>query len=348
MARILYAVAGDGFGHATRAHSVAERLLARGHDVQLLTSHKGRDYLLRYFPGRIHDVLGLLTIHREGHVRLFRTVTFNTAVALRAMRASNRSVLRLFDRLQPDLVVTDFEPFAPFWANRLGVPFLSLDNQHLLTHCRIDVPWSSAFDFLAAYLTVRLYYVRAKRYLITSFIDAPVIHQPATVLPPVLRPKLYTVRPRAGDFLLAYKGAGGENAALQDTLRGFDRMPVVAYGFGALGVRGGTTYKAIDPEGFLDDLAGCAGVIATAGHSLVCECLHLRKPLLLQPVAHQFEQIVNAYHVERMGVGLHRARIDVRGLEDFADRLDGFRAALDRLPEARLCRVIAAVERELP
>jgi uncharacterized protein (TIGR00661 family) len=41
--------------------------------------------------------------------------------------------------------------------------------------------------------------------------------------------------------------------------------------------------------------------LPTQGFSLVTEALHLGKPYLAVPVQHQFEQIFNAYWLDKMG-----------------------------------------------
>jgi len=348
MARILYAASGDGYGHAVRAHSVGLGLLSRGHEVRFLSSGKGRDYLRRQFDGRVHGVFGLNTVYIEGRAEPLRTVLQNARKALTGLRPSNRAVRELLQTFRPDLVITDFEPFSAFWAMRLGIPYVSLDNQHLLTHCRIDHPPGFARDLLAAYCTIRLYFASARRYLITSFIKAPIRYHPTTLVDPILRPKVYATPVRSGDFLLAYKGAGGSNDGMRAELERFDRVPIRAYGFGVTGRRGHIEHKPIDSDEFVEDLSSCAGVIASAGHSLVGECLHFRKPMLLIPIAQQYEQVLNARSIERMGAGRSVDRLTAAAMDEFLGGLDGFRDSMKDRPPARLEPVLDAIEAELP
>ena len=62
-------------------------------------------------------------------------------------------------------------------------------------------------------------------------------------------------------------------------------------------------FKKPSMDGFLHDLAGCKAIIANAGFSLVSEALYLGKPYLAVPVQHQFEQIFNAYFLDKEGYG---------------------------------------------
>lgn len=348
MARLLYALSGDGYGHAVRAHSVADGLIARGHELRFLTSGKGSSYLRQHYPGCVDDVFGLFTVYDEGVARPWPTLLQNARRAIRDLFPSNGAVKRLLREFRPDLVITDFEPFSAFWCRSLGVPFVSLDNQHLLTHCAVELPPGHRADFLTAYLTIRLYYGGARRYLITSFIPAPVRFQPATVVDPILRPQVYAQRPARGDFLLAYKGAGGENEDMRQAIESSTAMPIRAYGFGLAERRGHVEFKGIDADEFLRDLASCAGVISTAGHSLIGECLHLEKAMLLVPIAQQFEQLLNAWHVERMGLGMNVGRLSVAAMSQFVDRLAEFSAALAARPKASIEAVLTAIEGEIP
>lgn len=350
MARIIYGVSGDGYGHAVRAHSVGEGLIDRGHDVVFVGSHRSLGYLNRHFPNRVHETLGLRMTYHEGRVAVVQTVLQNAAKLIGSLGSSNRSLLQMLRSFRPEFIITDFEPFTAFWARQMGIPYISLDNQHLLTHCDLDHPTGYARDILNAYLTIRLYYGGAKRYLITSFIKAPVRYQPATLIDPVLRPKVYAKTPEKGDFLLAYKGAGGENNAMQRVLESYNRVPIRAYGFEMNGHRhtGRTEFKPFCPNEFLHDLATCAGVVSSAGHSLVCESLFFEKPMLLVPIVHQYEQHLNAHHVEKLGAGMAVRQLTSTALDEFMDRLGEFRGTLSGTPKAELDSVLDAVEQEIP
>jgi uncharacterized protein (TIGR00661 family) len=348
MGRILYAVQGEGLGHATRAHSVGAGLIERGHEVRFVSSRLATPYLREHFPDRVEDIFGFRLVFTDGRIRFGKTVARNTYEGVRDVWPTLRAVRRIFHEFQPDLLITDAEEFTPAVARFLGVPFVSVDNQHLLTHCDVDRPPGFALDYVNAYLVIRLFHAGARRYLISTFIDAPIRHQPATLVPPVLRKEVYKQAVRHGDYLVAYLGGSGEYDRMRRALELSSRMPIRAYGFGIEGEHGRVTYKATSANGFLKDLAGCAGVVASAGHSLVSESLYLDKPMLLVPIAGQFEQLLNAHYVERMGAGRAVANLTPQDIAEFADKLDTYRAAITDRPKASLAPVLDAIERELP
>ena len=64
------------------------------------------------------------------------------------------------------------------------------------------------------------------------------------------------------------------------------------------------------------------GVIASAGFSLISECMYLKKKMLLLPLAGQYEQIINAHYVQKLGLGISAGKLDEPVLARFLDELD--------------------------
>jgi uncharacterized protein (TIGR00661 family) len=347
MARIVYGVLGQGLGHATRAHTIGAALLARGHEVHFVSSDQATRYLAVHFPERVHDIFGLRIEFRRSRVATLATIRANVRRALRELPATNRKIQRLLRILRPELVMTDFEPFTAFWARRRGVPFIGLDNEHLLTHCRVERLAGHKFSRFQAYVTTRLMMSGARRYLITYFVPLPIVHQPAVVVPPVLRPEVYALTPRAGDYLLVYLSEGLDADALCRTLESWTTAPIRAYVAGRSGEEDHLSYRPRSLHGFLDDLAGCRGVLTSAGYSLMCECLHLRKPMLIVPAAGQYEQELNAHYMERWGYGMTAAAPTPEVLTAFWTRADALAARMSAAPRADVRRVIDLIEAEL-
>jgi uncharacterized protein (TIGR00661 family) len=110
------------------------------------------------------------------------------------------------------------------------------------------------------------------------------------------------------------------------------RCSFVAYGFGREGQDGNIVYKKPSLDGFLADLIAAKAIIANAGFSLVTEALHLGKPYLAIPVEHQFEQIFNAYWVEKAGYGAYWDELNKERVESFLYNLSHFREKLAGYP----------------
>ncbi len=63
------------------------------------------------------------------------------------------------------------------------------------------------------------------------------------------------------------------------------------------------------------------------------EALYLRKPYLAVPVEHQFEQIFNAYYLDKEGYGAYWDELTKERVESFLYNLPHFAEALSRYPK---------------
>src|SRR5208337_465601 len=87
-------------------------------------------------------------------------------------------------------------------------------------------------------------------------------------------------------------------------------------------------YKKPGFETFFDDLLHAQAIIANAGFSLVTEALQLGKPYLAVPVRNQFEQIFNAFWLDRMGYGAFWEELTKERVESFLFNIPQFREKL--------------------
>ena len=71
--------------------------------------------------------------------------------------------------------------------------------------------------------------------------------------------------------------------------------------------------------GFLQDLASCRAAAATTGFPLNSGCLHFRKPMLLVPLCRQYEQELNAHHVQALGRKARRRDFQTEQLREFLE-----------------------------
>src|SRR5205085_9164462 len=217
-------------------------------------------------------------------------------------------------------------------GHRLGLPVIAIDNQHCLTNARVSYPRRYMRDAAMAKLVTRLMTPRAHAYLTTSFFPAQIKRarrHDTFLFPPILRREVLQATPQRGEHLLVYVTSPAPQLAR--ALRAIP-FPVIAYGFGRQGRAGNIEFRQPTLPGFLRDLAGCRAVIANAGFSLVSEALHLGKPYLALPVRHQFEQLFNAYYVQKMGYGQYSEKLGPNNLADFLAALPRYTENLASYP----------------
>lgn len=314
MAKIIYGVAGEGYGHSTRSHVIAQRLLECGHELLLVGSNKSLVYLREHFGLHVQEVFGLQFEIADGRVAPWGTIKKNLRQYKHMRRVNETLFQEHLEPFRPDLVITDFEPFCARWARRKGVPLISIDNEHLLTHCRLDDGPADWWARLKAETVTRSYYWGARAYVVLSFFDVPVKKDSVMAVPPVVRQPVMDMRPTEGSHIVMYSTAGQAPDELAHMLNTFSGQEFHVYGYGRTDTLGSCIFKARSTEGFLADVAGSKGVVASAGFSLLSECMHFRKKLLVLPLDGQYEQMVNAEYVEMLGLGVKSQQLDEQAM----------------------------------
>jgi uncharacterized protein (TIGR00661 family) len=326
MANILYGVNGEGAGHSTRAREVLSHLVASGHRVHVATFDRGLQNLKSSFD--VTEIYGFRFAYENNRVRYQRTIAKNLITVPQAAKSLKR-LSALVDEWKIDLVITDFEPLTCHVGHRKKLPVISIDNQHCLTNAVVTYPKQYRRDAAAAKLVTRLMTPRASAYLVISFFAAPVKKRNTFLFPPLLRQQILNAVPTEGDHVLVYVTSPAPALA---KLLSSVRCNFVAYGFGREGREGNIVYKKPSLDGFFADLISARAIVANSGFSLVTEALHLGKPYLAMPVSHQFEQIFNAYWLEKSNYGAYWQELNKERVESFLYNLPHYREALAKYP----------------
>ena len=338
MANILYGVNGEGSGHSTRAKEMLAHLQAQGHNVHVASFDRGLRNLKSEFE--VTEIYGLRLAYVRNRVRYRRTIFGNLLKAPRAAR-SIKQLTRLAEEWNIDLVVTDFEPLTCHLAHRTGLPVISIDNQHLLTRAEISYPRECRKEAGAAKLVTRFMTHGCDAYLVISFFEAPLRRRDTFLFPPIVRQEVLRARPTTGDYVLVY--VTSPSLELTELLKRI-RQRFVCYGFEGEGEDGNLVFRKPSLNGFLADLAGCKAVLANSGFSLISEALHLRKPYLAWPLKRQFEQVFNAYYIQKMGYGAYWEDLNRERIESFLFNLDEYREKLRSYPAQDNSRIFSKLD----
>ena len=304
--KVLCGVVGEGMGHAIRSRVVMEHLLAQGHEIQIMASGRAVDFLAARFSG-VHRIRGLHILYEENRVRRGATLWSNVLLQGTGIPRNVAAYFELIEGFDPQAVVTDFESWTWVYGKLHHLPILSLDNQQILSRCRHppEVTRGHETDFQITRAFIRSKLAGCDHYLVSTFFYPEVTRPRTTLVPPVLRPEILAARPVRGDHLLVYQTAEG-NQGLARTLAGtgFEcRIYGMRRGIRDEQVEGNLRYRPFSETGFVEDLATARAVIAGGGFTTLSEAVSLRKPVLSVPVRGQFEQVLNARWLERLGYG---------------------------------------------
>lgn len=325
MARILFGVHGTGRGHAIRALTIARHYPA--HEFLFVSHGEAARLLRRQF--RVFQCPNPVTPVSNHRVRALLALLRTAGTSAAALHWT-REVRRAAEDFRPDVAITDYEFFVPRVARTMGLPCLSVDNQHAIPLGRIEFPIGQTLSWLATCLAVRLLFSSSDQYLINCFFKAPLRKPNGAVrwMPPLLREEVLGLRPEAGEHVVAYQGY--PSFARWTEVLGALGRPVHVYGMGGGPNEGCVSFRDFHEQAFLEDLATCAYVICGGGHSLISEALYLGKPILSIPVRGAFEQFLNAFYVERCGYGSRAstASYSVARVKEFERGLDAYRGRI--------------------
>lgn len=339
MARIVYGVSGEGSGHSSRARVMLTHLQRLGHTVKVVSYDRGYANLKDDFD--LFETEGLHIASDDNRVKKVKTFTDNLKRLPRGRRKLNELRQALFNTFEPHAVITDFEPMTAYLAHHHALPLISIDNQHRLRYMRFSCPEALYPDWQLTKNIVRAMIPSPDAALVTTFYQGEPLNNRTFLFPPILREEVLRLQPQYQDHILVYLTSGFESFI--EVLKQLSHQPFIVYGSNREAREDNLLYKMPSSNGFLQDLATCRAVMATAGFTLISEALHLHKPYLALPMIGQFEQEINAHFLSQLGYGINLRNIRPDAVEDFLSLLpelsrklavyasEGNHAILDRL-----------------
>ncbi len=346
--KILYGVCGVGMGHVMRSAVVARYLESRGHAVRFASTGRALDYLVQRWPGQVTGVPGLATIITDNSVAPEATLLFNMMMQPLCVPLHVLSLLDVgFD--PPDVVVTDFDPWTARYARLTGTPLVAVDNIHFANRC-VHPPQVVVGDLDAAavmFPALENIVPGAHRYLVTTFVDAPVCKPNTTLHLPILRPEVLRAKgARPNAYVVAYLNDMADHRGCAATL-GQLGVPVRLYGEKGRTTEttvGNVTLCPFSDARFIADVAASGAVIGGAGFTFMTEAIYLGRPMLAVPFRGQFEQILNANYLEALGYGERACDLDPDRVSAFLSRVPAYTAELRGFAHDGNRELLAAVE----
>ncbi|TNF50509.1 hypothetical protein EP232_00595 [bacterium] len=324
MARIVYGVAGEGSGHTSRALTILPHLIEHGHDVKVVGYDRSYRGLRAQFD--VFETEGLTIGQEDNAVSVKKTITENLARLSRGHQKSLQLKEKLFKQFQPDVVITDFEPMTAYLANYFGVPLITLDNQHRMRYMELEIPSKLGPGMHLTRAIIRAMIPRPDVSLVTTFHFSSVTNDRTFCFPPLIRERIMDAQTSRQDHIIVYFTKQFERFV--NRLRDFHRERFLIYGQKKEGTEDNIVFKQFSREGFVEDLASCKAVMASAGFTLITESLYLKKPYLALPTRGQFEQELNAVMLDSQAYGKGCFRVLPETIGDFLYRIPQYEEVL--------------------
>jgi len=355
MAKIIYGLAGEGMGHATRSKVVIQHLLSKGHDVHVVASHRAYDFLAKSFP-KITRIPGLQMKYKDNRVLKMSTVWEN----IRHKKGEDAKkaielVKGIIKEDRPDLIITDYEPIVAHLAGMMSwdavmgknkIPLVSIDNMHVISNCKLDVPKKFRDDYLVVKYGNDLMVPPQNvcEYLVTTFFYPKVKRRKTILIPSLIRDAVINKKPSDGSHILVYQ-TSKSYTSMFDIMKSFKREKFVVYGFNVSKRDKNLVFRKFSENGFINDLASCKAAITNGGFTMMSEAVFLGKPVLSVPVKRHFEQICNALYLDRAGYGEFHEELTSSALAGFLYKLQDYKHNLKKYRQKDNSKSLGVVDK---
>ena len=309
MKRIFYAISGEGLGHTSRALSVIDRL--PDYEIHIFTFGKGYDFLKEAKYPHLHKIEGQIFYYSKNKVNYPKTIWNNRNFFFKGMKNNIKFMLEKQKELSPSIMISDLEPSLPRVAKATESKYISIDNQHRFSHCYNK----NLTNYLRLYSWLTGIYVNwitpdPDQIIISTFhyddLIVTVDQEKVCLTNGLMRKSLEETNATNDYFLLVYVRDSVQNKiinCLKDV-----KKEIRIYGatdkdlISKFASKDNFKFLELSPA-FTKDLASCEKIISTAGNQLISEVRFYEKSILVIPEPNQWEQHVNAHHVETMGIG---------------------------------------------
>ncbi|MBP7495074.1 MAG: hypothetical protein KA771_06235 [Spirochaetales bacterium] len=273
--RIAVSCAGEGLGHAARLAALAPALQKRNEVYFFVPPHLD-GFLREKIPGFHGIPLPHFSFVKVGDSVHWGRTARAVLPSLLQFPRNVHTLSKKLKELRIQCIISDFDPYLA-WAGKVsGIPVFQMNHPGIIGR-KFPYDPRSLIPSLVCWFLEGPWSERVH----VSFFYGDV--------GPLFRPNLFTHPVRDEGFLLL-------------SLKPSYREPVLRI----LSELSPIPYRVFPQPGsnFEDALAGCTGIISSAGHQIIAEAIRLGKPILVLPQQGQWEQTVNASMLEKTGRGM--------------------------------------------
>jgi uncharacterized protein (TIGR00661 family) len=319
----------------TQAIVLSRMLHANGHTIAHSFIGKSKR---RAIPGYFFDQIGTEITQLESPnfildkenkaLKLGKSITYNA----RFLGTYKKSLDRIHQKVKetkPDAIINFYDFLGGIYFrlyNPAGVKHICIGRQFLSQHPGYPFVQGRKTEKKLFMANNRITSQKCDKYLALSFrpYEQQRINNLA-VVPPLIKHEDLTGDTASEDFILAYMVNDGYAEELiswhtqnpgANVYCFWDRknMPEVYT------PQTNLTFHQINNALFKEMLMKCRAYITTAGFESVCEAMYLGKPVMMVPVAGQYEQACNALDGELSGAGIVSNSFDISKLLDYLPR----------------------------
>ncbi len=320
MAKILYGVCGIGAGHYVRSKILIEHL-SKDNEVFILGGLSAYGYLKEYFKN-VYWIEGLEFAFKDNKVLSLGTILKNIKKISKKNYDLLKKVKAKIDKFEPDLVISDFEPFSIYYGKENKIKTISFDNEHYINEGEFSFPKEYKLDYLKTKFIINFY---KSDNLVVYLLPGQKLRNEsnAKIVLSLVRDSILKSKSKKGDYILVYTSIVNYHG-LFEVLKKFDEKFII-FGLQDNKVDKNLVFRTFSNTEFDKALVNCKAVITSGGINLISEALYLKKPLLVIPIKNHFEQILNSLFVKENGYGEMYEDLSEDNLKGFLNNLDKYK-----------------------
>jgi uncharacterized protein (TIGR00661 family) len=325
--KVLFVVQGEGRGHMTQA--LALRQLIEKNDYKVCgvivgTSERRNipSFFLEKFQGvpveRVQSP-NFITKNNRG-IHIGATVWHNLK-RFRTYLRSAKIIRQKVAELNPDMIINFYEPLVGLYAkithSSKRPPIVSIAHQYLGEHPDFEFPKGYTMDRLFLKKYTALTSSGSSRILALSFDPMPDhASDVLKVVPPLLRAEIKKLEVNKSGYFLCYLVNAGYRVDIENWHKKNPGVLLHVFTDSVsekefIEVHENLFFHKLSDTKFLEYMAGCNGLISSAGFESVCEAFYLDKPVFMVPVEGHFEQLCNGLDAMRAGVGIYDKKFEI-------------------------------------
>lgn len=332
--KYLFIIQGEGRGHMTQALSLAQMLMAAGHQVtRAIVGKSPRRSLPSFFIDKIGvpvvqlDAPNFVTDKDQKSVKPLKTIVYSL-LRSKVYKKSIDTIDKMVKEDDPDVIINFYEFLGGLYnfSRRPKAKMVCIAHQFLMAHPEFDFPNGRLLDRLSLRMGNRVARLGADKILALSFqhfSDMP--KKKLFVVPPLIRQEVRDMPTSQDEHFLVYMVNPGYSTDVKRFHDEHPSQPIHCFwdkaGMPKTHVVDETlTFHQLDDQKFIHTMAAAKGYVTTAGFESVCEAMYLGKPVLMVPVQGHYEQACNAIDAQKAGAGIYSDTFDIEKLYEYLPR----------------------------
>lgn len=326
--KFLFIVQGEGRGHMTQAIAFSNMLKIQKHElVGVILGKSKRRAIPEFFSREITAPVYLVESPNfvcdkdEKEILIGKTIRQNLTKAATFWKSLN-DIHKIVKSDEPDVILNFYDLLGGLYNGifRPKAEYWVIGHQYLIYHPEFKFAPATGLNKFFFKLNTHMTAIGASKKLALSFYELESTDE-ITVVPPLLREEVKKLKPILGDFFLTYIVNSGYGAEVLSFAKANPHLEIRAYWDKKDAAETehplpNLSFHRVHDKNFLRDMAACKGLVSTAGFESICEAVYLGKPVMVIPVAGQYEQACNAIDTVYSGAGISSDNFDFAKLDD--------------------------------